>query len=170
MSVCPLYFSVAQLCLTVCDPMDCSPPGSSVHGILQSRILEWVAMPFSRGSSSPRVGTCCLLQWQADSLPLSHLGSPCLGKDGQREAVRLSPFTRWCFPAGTLVSWAALPTGGDSLGSSLLFCWCLMSCEYSRVLNCVQLGALWEVYKVPECSGVDRAMSGSQQKGNVYPK
>ena len=37
-----------------CDPLDCSPPGSSVHGILQARILEWVAMPSSRGSSSPR--------------------------------------------------------------------------------------------------------------------
>ena len=45
---------VAQSCLTVYDPMDCSPPGSSVHGILQARILEWVAMPFSRGSSQPR--------------------------------------------------------------------------------------------------------------------
>ena len=44
----------AQLCLTLCDPMDCSPPGSSVHGILQARILEWVAIPFSRESSSPR--------------------------------------------------------------------------------------------------------------------
>ena len=42
---------VAQLCLTLCDPMDCSPPGSSVHGILQARILEWIAIPFSRGSS-----------------------------------------------------------------------------------------------------------------------
>ena len=39
---------------TLCDPMDCSLPGSSVHGILQARILEWVAMPFSRGSSQPR--------------------------------------------------------------------------------------------------------------------
>ena len=39
---------------TLCDPMDCSPPGSSVHGILQARILEWVAIPFSRGSSTPR--------------------------------------------------------------------------------------------------------------------
>ena len=39
---------VAQLCPTLCDPMDCSPPGSSVHGILQARILEWVAVPFSR--------------------------------------------------------------------------------------------------------------------------
>ena len=38
---------VAQLCLTLCDPMDCSLPGSSVHGILQGRILEWVAIPFS---------------------------------------------------------------------------------------------------------------------------
>ena len=43
-----------QSCLTLCDPMDCSPPGSSVHGILQTRILEWVAMPSSRGSSQPR--------------------------------------------------------------------------------------------------------------------
>ena len=42
---------VAQSCPTLCDPMDCSPPGSSVHGILQARILEWVAMPSSRGSS-----------------------------------------------------------------------------------------------------------------------
>ena len=45
---------VAQLCLTLCDPMDCSPPSSSVHGILQARILEWVAIPFSRGSFQPR--------------------------------------------------------------------------------------------------------------------
>ena len=45
---------VAQLCLTLCDPMDCSPPGSSVHGILQARMLEWVAIPFSRVSSRPR--------------------------------------------------------------------------------------------------------------------
>ena len=40
-----------QSCPTLCDPMDCSPPGSSVQGILQARILEWVAMPCSRGSS-----------------------------------------------------------------------------------------------------------------------
>ena len=44
------FGSVAQLCPTLCDPMDCSPPGSSVHGILQARILEWIAIPFSRGS------------------------------------------------------------------------------------------------------------------------
>ena len=45
---------VTQSCLTLCDLMDCSPPGSSVHGILQARILEWVAISFSRGLSQPR--------------------------------------------------------------------------------------------------------------------
>ena len=45
---------VAQSCLTLCDPMDCSPPGSSVHGILQARILKWGAIPFSRRSSQTR--------------------------------------------------------------------------------------------------------------------
>ena len=109
-----------QSCLTLCNPMDCSLPGSSVHGILQARILEWVAFPFSRGSSQynpgikPRSPTLrvdslpcepprkprntgmgslfllqgnfptqesnlyllCLLDWQVDSSPLHHLGSP----------------------------------------------------------------------------------------------
>ena len=47
-----------QSCLTLCDPTDCSPPGSSVHGIFQARILEWVAVPFSRGSSQPNHLQC----------------------------------------------------------------------------------------------------------------
>ena len=65
---------VIQLCLTLCDPMDCSLPGSSVHGILQARILEWVAVPFSRGSKpgiEPRSPTV-----QADSLPAELPGKP----------------------------------------------------------------------------------------------
>ena len=45
---------VAQSYPTLCDPMDCGLPGSSVHGILQARILEWIAIPFSRGSFWPR--------------------------------------------------------------------------------------------------------------------
>ena len=65
-----------QLCLTLCDPVDCSPPGSSINGILQARILEWVAISFSRGSSWPRGSKPFRLHWQADSLPLSHQGSP----------------------------------------------------------------------------------------------
>ena len=59
---CPLKKKVkvlgAQSCQTLWDPMDCSPPGSSIHGILQARILEWVAIPFSRGSFCPRDQTC----------------------------------------------------------------------------------------------------------------
>ena len=47
----PSESEVAQSCLTLCNPIDCSPPGSSVHGILQARILEQVAIPFPKGSS-----------------------------------------------------------------------------------------------------------------------
>ena len=50
--------SWVQLCLTLCDPMHCSPPGSSDHGIFEARILEWVAISYSRGSSRPRDQTC----------------------------------------------------------------------------------------------------------------
>ena len=50
------YCLVAKLYSTLCNPMDCSPPGSSVHGISQARILEWFAISFSRGSSRPRDG------------------------------------------------------------------------------------------------------------------
>ena len=67
-------------CLTPCDPMNCSPPGSCVHGIFQARILEWAAMPSSRGSPQPRdqtrnthiscIGKCILYH-------SCHLGSPC---------------------------------------------------------------------------------------------
>ena len=59
---------VTQLCPTLCNPVDCSPPGSSVHGILQAKILEWVAMPFSRAlpdsGTEPRSPAL-----QAESLP-----------------------------------------------------------------------------------------------------
>ena len=69
-----------QSCPTLCNPIDCSPPGSSVHGILQARILEWVATAPSPGNL-PAQGSnlyfSCLLPWQADSLPLSPPGSPC---------------------------------------------------------------------------------------------
>ena len=47
-----------QLCLTHCDPMNCGTPGSSVLGILQAKILEWIAMPSSRGSYQPGDGFC----------------------------------------------------------------------------------------------------------------
>ena len=81
----PIYFpwsltlsesEVAQWCPTLCDPMDCCPPGSSVHGIFQATVLEWVAISFSRGSSWPRdrtrvscIASRCFTVW---AKPLSH--------------------------------------------------------------------------------------------------
>ena len=61
----PSFACLLQSCLTLCDPMDYSQPGSSVHVILQERILEWVAMPSSRGSSWDRdwIHISSLLHW-----------------------------------------------------------------------------------------------------------
>ena len=56
-----VHAKLLRLCLTLCNPMDCSPSGPSVHGILQARILELVAISFSRGSSQPRDQTCISL-------------------------------------------------------------------------------------------------------------
>ena len=53
--------SVGQSCPTLCDPMDCSPPGFSVHGISQARILEWVAISFSKASCQPEIETTSLV-------------------------------------------------------------------------------------------------------------
>ena len=66
---------VVQSCLTLCDPVDCSPPGSSIRGILQARILEWVAMPSSRDLPSPGIKPRSLAL-QADSLPSEPPGKP----------------------------------------------------------------------------------------------
>ena len=70
--------SVSKSCPTLCNPMNCSPPGSSVHGILQARILKWDAISFSWGSSHPRnrIQVLCFLQWQVVSLLLAPPGKP----------------------------------------------------------------------------------------------
>ena len=76
---------VTQSYLTLCDPMDCSLPGSSIHGISQARILEWVAISSSRGSSqksNPGLPHCRWLLYH-----LSHQGGPVGGE--------LSPLTRF---------------------------------------------------------------------------
>ena len=66
--------------MILCDPMDCSPPGSSVHGVFQARILEWVAIFSSRGSIvlTQRLNPCqlCLLHWQVDSFTIESPGKP----------------------------------------------------------------------------------------------
>ena len=68
--------TVTQSYPTLCDPVDCNPPGSSIHGILQGRTLEWVAIPFSRGSSQPTQGSNPgLLHCEQILYHLSHQGS-----------------------------------------------------------------------------------------------
>ena len=67
---------VMKLPLTLCDTKDCSPPGSSAHGILQARILEWVAIPFSKGSSWPRDETWFLPHCRKILYHLHHQESP----------------------------------------------------------------------------------------------
>ena len=71
---------VAQFCPTLCDPMDCSPPSSSVHGILQTKILEWKPFLSSGDLPNPRIkpGSPAL---QTDSLPSEPPGKPNVTKD-----------------------------------------------------------------------------------------
>ena len=75
-----MHAKLLQSYPTLCDPMDCSPPGSSVHGILQARTLEWVAMPSSRGSSQPRdrmqISSASCVGRRVHSLPLAPPGKP----------------------------------------------------------------------------------------------
>ena len=72
----PWACSVTQSHPALCDPLGCSPPGSSVHETFQARVLEWVAISSSRGSSPPRDWLLRLQPWQAGSLPWCHLGGP----------------------------------------------------------------------------------------------
>ena len=109
---------VAQTCPTLCDPTDCNPPGASVYGILQARILEWIAIPFSRGSSRPRDQTliCTVGRfftvWATSSVQFSrsvmsdsvrphelqHARPPCpTPTPGVHWDSR--PLSQWCHPA-----------------------------------------------------------------------
>ena len=65
-----------QLCLTLCNPMDCDFPGSSIHGISQARILEWIAISYSSGSSRPKDWTWVSCTGRQILYHLSHQGSP----------------------------------------------------------------------------------------------
>ena len=71
---------VSQSCLTLCDPVGCSPPGSSSHGIFQARVPEWGATAFSRGYSRPRDQTPGLPHCRQTLYHLSHQGNESLGK------------------------------------------------------------------------------------------
>ena len=77
--------SVAQPCPTLCGPVACSQPGSSVYGILQARILEWVAIPFSKGSSSLR-----------DQIQVSCIAGRSLPSEPLRKPIYVCIYTHIC--------------------------------------------------------------------------
>ena len=102
---------VSKSCLTLCDPMDCSLRGSSVHGIFQARILEWVAMPSSRGSFWPR-----------DWTQVSCIGRPILYCWAIREAFSLSRnncfWVLWILPKNHQKSvWLGYPCNNHTAAS-----------------------------------------------------
>ena len=107
--VCCCCCFVAKLCLTLCDPMDCSPPGSSVHGIHQVTLLEWVAIPLSRGSSWPRDQTqvFCITVWAiyTPSFLLSHKKFCTVSKNVEKQACQciLQHFKN-CFLINLIIS------------------------------------------------------------------
>ena len=86
------YAKSLQSCPTLCDPIDGSPPGSPVPGILQARTLEWVAFPFASGSSQPRIepGSPAL---QADYLPTELSGKPQIGSRSVSPTLQSSEFS-----------------------------------------------------------------------------
>ena len=98
----------APLCPTLFSPMDCSPPGSSVYGLSQARILEWFAFPSPGDLPNPGFGSLVSPALQANSLPLGHLRSPetpekCLVMSSivssDEKKVLITMFKISCFPS-----------------------------------------------------------------------
>ena len=116
-----------QSCLTLCDPMDCSQPGASVHGIFQASILEWVVMPFSRGCSWPKDWTWVSCIAGRFFNHLSHLGSPklYLAASGSCCMWDLVPWPRRSNPGPLHWECRGLTTGspGKSVSISGLLWW-----------------------------------------------
>ena len=117
---------VAQSCPTLGNPMDTSPPGSSVHGILQAKILEWVAISFSRGSSPPRDQTQSLTL-QADSLPSESPGKPNRPINIAFQAVS------W-YRGDTREEAATAEDGRGGVGQRILGRGCCWSCRHPPLL------------------------------------
>ena len=86
---------VSQLCLTLWDPRDCSLPGPSVRGILQARILDWVAFPFTRGIFTTQGSNSGLLHYIQILYHLSHQGSPLDASEGVSESRSVVSDSLW---------------------------------------------------------------------------
>ena len=96
----------AQSCLTLCNPMDCGPPGSSIHGILQARILEWGAISSSRGSSWPRNRT--VSPALAGGFFATEPISPCLYNLTREPRMTSVSLGGWRSVSGSVIAWPTL--------------------------------------------------------------
>ena len=120
---------VTQLCPTLCDPMDCSPPGSSVHGILQARILEWVAISFSRGSSPPRDQTqvSCVSCIEGGFFTTEPLGKQQSIKQEKKKKAPISPSWHSCQAVSLYTAVRIFPgfiaRSGIAVGGSVCNTW-----------------------------------------------
>ena len=152
-----------QWCLTLCSPINCSLPGSSVHGILQARILEWVVIPSPRGSSQPRdwIHISCI-----DRQVLYHLGSPVLSL-----LLLLSHFSRvrLCVTPQSVAHQA--PPSWDSPGKNTgVGCHFLLQCmkvksESEVAQSCPTLATPWTAAcQAPPFMGFSR----QKVFGNLY--
>ena len=143
---------VTQSCLTLFEPTDCSPPGSSIHGILQARILEWITVPSSRGSSQPRdwrhLSYVSCIGWHhlrtpgpsgslqsscsvvSDSLrphESQHARPPCPSPTPRNHSDS-RPSSKWCHPAisASVIPFSSCPQSlpaSESFPISQLFTW-----------------------------------------------
>ena len=118
-----------QLCLTLCNLLDCSPPGSSVLGILQARMLQWVAMLSSRGSCQP---------WQAGSLPLAPPGKPWVLAPLDKVENRITNCKR--SPPSWFIAWTF----------SCLFCFKLTSLGWKKNCSVLQIKFFLGLFLVPK--------------------
>ena len=158
-----------QSCLTLCYPTDCSPPGSSVCGIPQARMLEWVAIPFSRGSSWPRDWTC-----------VSYIS--CIGRQVffffffflplvTPGLVRAIPYPETDLYIIFQIQTLELPPPGSFPGllmEPLLLC-SLAHLGFSSVFSsCLVLWADFSETELPEC-GTCRHMGGNIYHGVCVP-
>ena len=142
---------VAQLCPTLCNPKDCSLPGSSVHGIFQARVLEWFAISFSRGSSQPRdlAQVSCTVSrpfsiW-ATSESESEVVQSCLTLCNPMDYSLPGSFTHGIFQA-RILEWVAI---SFSRGSSQPRDLAQVSCIAGRLLHCSGFFANWAIREFP---------------------
>ena len=117
---------VAQSCPTLCDPMDCSLPGSSVHGIFQARVLEWGAISFSRGSSQPRDWTLvsriagrCFNLWATRAIKGPSNSTPGIDPRELKTYIH-TVFITWMSTAALVIKW---PNSREKTKSSLTDEW-----------------------------------------------